>query len=70
MDPFAVMDCALIAIATGETAHNLREFLDLAQIEFDRFAALDLSIFKDLTPEEYAKNKSIWILWCKRFRLA
>lgn len=28
MDPFAVMDCALIAIATGETAHNLRELLD------------------------------------------
>jgi hypothetical protein len=28
LDPFAVMDCALIAIASGETAHNLRELLD------------------------------------------
>lgn len=27
-DPFAVTDCALIAIATGEKAHNLRELLD------------------------------------------
>jgi hypothetical protein len=26
-DPFAVTDCALIAIATGEKAHNLRELL-------------------------------------------
>lgn len=28
MDPFAIMDCALIAIATGEKANNLRELLD------------------------------------------
>lgn len=28
MDPFAIMDCALIAIAIGEKAHNLRELLD------------------------------------------
>jgi hypothetical protein len=28
LDPFAIMDCALIAIATGEKAHNLREFCD------------------------------------------
>ena len=27
-DPFAVKDCALIAIATGECAHNLRELRD------------------------------------------
>jgi len=28
IDPFAVKDCALIAIATGERAHNLRELRD------------------------------------------
>ena len=28
LDPFAVKDCALIAIATGERAHNLRELRD------------------------------------------
>ena len=28
IDPFAVTDCALIAIATGEKAHNLRELHD------------------------------------------
>lgn len=28
VDPFAVTDCALIAIATGEKAHNLRELHD------------------------------------------
>jgi hypothetical protein len=34
LDPFAIMDCALIAIAIGEKAHNLRELLDrLLRIE-------------------------------------
>jgi hypothetical protein len=28
IDPFAVKDCALIAVATGERAHNLRELRD------------------------------------------
>ena len=28
IDPFAVKDCALIAIATGQRAHNLRELRD------------------------------------------
>lgn len=28
MEPFALMDCALISIATGEIAHNLRELSD------------------------------------------
>lgn len=28
MEPFAITDCALISIATGEVAHNLRELKD------------------------------------------
>ena len=28
MEPFVLTDCALISIATGEMAHNLRELSD------------------------------------------
>ena len=63
IDPFAVKDCALIAIATGERAHNLRELRDRLQttrpgcIYYHFWGGLLRPSFDD---PEYQNDFAVW----------
>ena len=63
IDPFTVKDCALIAIATGERAHNLRELRDRLQttrpgcIYYHFWGGLLRPSFDD---PEYQNDFAVW----------
>ncbi len=63
-DPFAIKDCALIAIATGEKARNLRELreiierIDPASIYYHFWGGLLRPRFDD---PEYHNDFAIWV---------
>ncbi len=63
LDPFAVKDCALIAVANGERAHNLRELRDRLEttrsgcIYYHFWGGLLRPNFDDL---EYQNDFAVW----------
>jgi len=65
MDPFTVADCALIVMATGEKARNLRELLDRIRRMDDPgvmyFHFWDGLLHPDFVDPEYQNDFASWV---------